>query len=218
MADLEDAAGAAVDTVLIVAFADVAPVEDGDGAVRALAELDPAEPLVIRLQDVRLMLHDQRAALPLDAFDVHATAVQVKRHELVTILRRPVVALVDHHADVRVTAAEAVRAAATAVGIIPLLAGVPVIMVGLLVDEFVDIGIRIFAVHALEVRAMDALPAVADDGVDEKEFVVLGPIGAPGVGRAVAVGFEDLGHRMIAPETAGGGLTLLLGHARDVDP
>ena len=114
------------------------------------------------------MLHDQRASLPLDGFDVHASAVQVKRHELVAILRRPVIALVDHHADVGMAAAEAVRAAATTVGVVPLLAGVPVIMIGLLIDEFVDIGIRVFAVHALEVRAVDALPAMADDGVDEE--------------------------------------------------
>ena len=94
-----------MDAVLIVALADVAPVEDGDGAIRPLAELDAAEPRVVRLQDVRLVLHDERAALPLDAFDVHAPSVQVERHEFVAILRRPVVALVDHHTDVRVPAA-----------------------------------------------------------------------------------------------------------------
>ena len=116
------------------------------------------------------------------------------------------------------SAAETVRAAATTVGVVPLLAGVPVIMVGLLIDEFVDIGIRIFAMHAPEVRAVDALPAMPDDGVDEEQLVILGPVGAPRVGGAVAIRLEDLRHRMITPETAGGGLTLLLGHARDVDP
>ena len=44
---LEDAAGSAVDTILIVAFANVAPVEDGNGAVRPLAELNATEPLVV---------------------------------------------------------------------------------------------------------------------------------------------------------------------------
>ena len=34
----------------------------------------------------------------------------------------------------------------------------------------------------------------------------------------MAIRLEDLRHRVIAPETAGGGLTLFLGHARDVDP
>ena len=48
--------------------------------------------------------------------------------------------------------------------------------------------------------------------------MVLGPVGAPRVGRAVAIRLEDLRHRVIAPQSAGGGLTLLLGHARDVDP
>ena len=201
-----------------MALADVAPIEDGDGAIRALAEFDAAEPRVVRLQDVRLVLHDERAALALDGFDVHAPAVQIHRHELVAILRRPVVSLVDHHADVRMTAAETVRAAAAAVGVVPLLAGVPVIVVGLLVDELVDERIRVFAMHALEVSAVDALPAVADDGVDEEQLVVLGPIGAPRVGGAMAIRLEDLRHRVIAPKTAGGGLALLLGHARDVDP
>ena len=216
--DLEDAASATVDAILIVALADIAPIKDGDGAVWSLTKLDAAEPLVVRLQDVGLVLHDERAALALDAFDVHATSVQIERHELVAILRRPVVALVDHHADVRMPAAETVRAAATAVGVVPLLAGVPVIVVGLLVNEFVDIRIRILAMHALEVRAMDALPAVADDRVDEEQLMVLGPIGTPRVGGAVAIGLEDLGDGVIAPKTAGGGLALFLRHARDIDP
>ena len=91
-------------------------------------------------------------------------------------------------------------------------------MVGLLVDEFVDERVRVLAVHALEVRAVDALPTVADDGIDEEQLVILGPIGAPGVGGTVAIRLEDLRHRVIAPEAAGGGLALFLGHARDVDP
>ena len=218
VADLEDASAGTVDAVLVVTLADVTPIEDGDGAVGALAELDSAEPLIIRLQDVWLVLHDERAALPLDGFNVHASAMQVQRHELVAILRRPVIALIDHHADVRMPATEAVRTAATAVGVVPLLAGIPMIMVGLLVDEFVDERIRVFAVHALEVRAMDALPAVADNRIDEEQLVVLGPIGAPRVGGAVTIRLEDLRHRVIAPKTAGGGLTLFLGHARDIDP
>ena len=48
--------------------------------------------------------------------------------------------------------------------------------------------------------------------------MVLGPIGAPRVGGAVAIRLEDLGHRVIAPEAASGGQTLFLGYARDVDP
>ena len=164
------------------------------------------------------MLHDERTTLSLDGFHIHAAAMQIKRHELVAILRRPVIALVDHHADVRMPAAEAVRAAATAVGVVPLLASVPVIVVGLLVDELVDVRIRILAVHALEVRAMDTLPAMTDDGVDEEQLVVLGPIGTPRVGGTVAIRLEDLGDWVIAPEAASGGQALFLGHARDINP
>ncbi len=78
--------------------------------------------------------------------------------------------------------------------VVPLLAGIPMIMIGLLVDEFVNKRIWIFAVHALEVRPMDALPAVTDDGIDKEQFVIFGPIGAPRVGHTVAIGLEDLGH------------------------
>ena len=157
-----------MDAVLVMTFADIAPVEDRDGAVRALAELDATEPLVVRLQDVGLMLHDERTTLSLDGFHIHAASVEIKRHELVAILRRPVIALVDHHPDVRMTATEAIRAAATAIGVVPLHASIPVVMVRMLIEEIVDVRIRVLAVHALEVRAMDALPRMTDDGVDEE--------------------------------------------------
>ena len=94
-----------MDAVLVVALADIAPIEDCDSSVRSLPELNPTEPLVVRLQNIGLMLHDERAAFALDGFHVHAAAMQVKRHELIAIMGRPVVALVNHHADVRMTTA-----------------------------------------------------------------------------------------------------------------
>ena len=218
MGDLEDPAGSAVDAVLVVALADVAPVEDRDGAVRALAQLDPAEPRVVGFEDVRLVLHDQRAALPLDGFDVHATTVEVEGHQLVPELRRPVLAPVNHHAHVRVTAAQGLGPAAAAIRIVPLLARVPMVVVRLLVDELVHERVRILAVHALEVGAVDTLPTMPDHRVDEEQLVVLGPIGAPRVRRAVAIRLEDLRHRVVTPEPARGRLTLLLRDARHIDP
>ena len=216
--DLEDAATAPVDAVLVVALADVAPVQNRHRAVRSLAELDAAEPRVVGLQDVGLMLHDQRAANALDGFDVHAPTVEVQRHELVAIRRGPVLALVDHHADVCVPAAEVIRPTPPAVDVVPFLASVPVVVFGLLVDELVDEGIRVLAMHALVVGAVDALPAMPDDRVDEQQLVVLGPVGAPGIRGPVAIGLEDLLHGMVTPEATRGGLSLVLLDARDVDP
>ena len=164
------------------------------------------------------MLHDQRAADPFDGFDVHTPAMHVQGHEFIAIRRRPVIALINHHSDVRVAAAKIIGAAAAAVRVVPFLAGIPMVVVRLLIDEFVDKRIRVLAVHALEVRAMDALPAVTDHGVDEQELVILGPVGAPRVSRAMAVGLEDFLHRVITPQTARSGLTLRLLHAGDIDP
>ena len=47
--DLEDAAAGTVDAVLVVALADIAPVEDRDGSIWPLAQLDSAEPGIVRL-------------------------------------------------------------------------------------------------------------------------------------------------------------------------
>ena len=218
MGDLEDPAGSAVDAVLIVALADIAPVEDRNSAVRPLAQLDPPEPKVVGLQDVRLVLHDQRAAFPFDGFDVHAAAMEVEGHQLVPELRRPVLAPVDHHAHVRMTAAQGLGPAAAAIRIVPLLARVPMVVVRLLVDELVHERVRILAMHALEVGAVDTLPTMPDHRVDEEQLVVLGPIGAPRVRRAVAIRLEDLRHRVVTPEPARGRLTLLLRDARHIDP
>ena len=166
--DLEDAAAGTMDAVLVMALSDIAPVEDRDRAVRSLAQLDPAKPEVIRLQDIGLVLHHQRAADALEGLHVDASTMEIERHQLITVLARPVLALVDHHPHVRMTATEAIGPAATAVRIVPLLAGVPVVVVRLLVDELVDERVRILAVHALEVRTVDTLPAMPDDRVDEE--------------------------------------------------
>ena len=72
--------------------------------------------------------------------------------------------------------------------------------------------------HPLEVSAVDTLPAVPDYRVNEQQLVVLGPVGAPRVSRTVAVGLEDFLDRVITPQAARRGLTLLLLHARDINP
>ena len=50
--------------------------------------------------------------------------------------------------------------------------------------------------------AGDDVPEVAVDGVDEEELAVFVPVVAPGVGGAVAEGFDDVRLRMVAPDAA----------------
>ncbi len=91
-------------------------------------------------------------------------------------------------------------------------------MVGVLIDEVVDAGIGILTVHAFEVCALNPVPEMADDGIDEKHFAVLVPIRAPGIRGAMAVGLVDFAHGMVAPDAAGGGLTFLARRAGNVRP
>ena len=153
------------------------------------------------------MLADVAAAPALEAVDVHAATVEIGGENLATILGREVGALVNHQADVRVAATDTGGRGGDAqlphIG--PHLAAIPMVMVGVLVDEFVNARIRIVAVHPLKVRSLDAVPEVADDRVDEEHLAVLIPIHAPRVSRAVTVGLVDFLGGMIAPDTAGGG-------------
>ena len=157
-----------MNAIFLVTLTDVAPVQNRHRAVWALAELDATEPRIVRLQNIGLVLHHQGAAHSLDGFDVHAPAMHIKGHQLIAVRGRPVITLINHHPDVRVAATKVIRATAATVSIVPLLARVPVVVVGLLVDEFVDERIGVFAMHPLEVSTVDTLPAMPDHGVDEQ--------------------------------------------------
>ena len=80
---------------------------------------------------------------------------------------------------------------------------------------FIDVWIRVLPVHALEVSALDAVPKVAYDGVDEEEFTIFVPVRAPRVGGAVAVGLKDLQARMVSPDTTAENRPLVVGTAGD---
>ena len=56
------------------------------------------------------MLTDVTGALPFEAFHVDAAAVKIQREQPTAIFVRPVVALVNHQAGVRVTAAQRIAA------------------------------------------------------------------------------------------------------------
>ena len=82
----------------------------------------------------------------------------------------------------------------------PVFDGIPVKMVGGLLDGLVDVGVEMLAVHALQVRAGDRVPEVTDHGVDEEQLAVFVPVHAPRIRRAVAHDLEGVPRWMEAPE------------------
>ena len=109
VADAEDATAGAVDAGGLVALAGVAPVEDEAAAVGSGADFDTAEPWIVAEEDIGLVFADVAAAVAFQALHISAAAVHVEREELVTVSLRPLIGLVDHHADVRMTTAKGVR-------------------------------------------------------------------------------------------------------------
>ena len=77
----------------------------------------------------------------------------------------------------------------------------PVHVVGMLLDDFISMGIEIAAIHAPVMRSGNDLPQMADDSIDEKGIAELIPVHAPGIGGADAHHFQRLPLRMIAPDT-----------------
>ena len=211
VADPVDAAAGAVHASAVVALAGVAPVEDEAAAVGAGADLDAAEPGVVAEEDVGLVAADVAGPQAFQAFDVGAAAVHVEGEQLVAVACRPLVGLVDHHADVGVAAAEAVGLAVAAV--LPGPAGVEVVVVGDGVEPVVDVGVARRA-GVVQVRAGHEVPEMAGDGVDEEQFALLVPVVAPGVGGAVGEHLNPLTFRMEAPEAALHRQTLRLGRPR----
>src|SRR6185369_827247 len=109
VADLEHAPARAMHAGVFVAFADVAPVEDERIAIRPGADLEAAKVGVNRLEQVRLMTAYITTTQPLQPIHVRSPPMLVEREELPAIRLGPRLALVDHHADVRVSAAIRIR-------------------------------------------------------------------------------------------------------------
>ena len=155
------------------------------------------------------MLSDIAAAVALEVFDIGAQAVHVHGVELVAHCSRPLVGLVDHHANVCMAAAEVVGRAVARLR--PGLAGVEVPVVGVHVEPLIDAGVWVGAEVLQEVRARNVVPEVAVDGVDEEQFAVLVPVVPPWVGGAVAEDFDDFAPRMVAKNSTLHRLAICLG-------
>ena len=149
------------------------------------------------------MVGDVAGALALEQVVVDAVAVDVAREDAVAILVGPVVAQVDHRAGVGVAAAGlAVLGVRLALArVVPAAAG-PVDVVGAGLDQVVEVGVEVLAVHPLEVGAGDDVEEVRDHAVGDEHLAVVVEVEAPGVGRAVGDGLEDLPGRVIAPDAA----------------
>src|SRR5262249_5701297 len=131
------------------------------------------------------------------------SAVEVEGEEPAAAFDRPVVAQIDHHADMGVAAAEVVRDSIAR--LLPAFGDIEMPMVSMLIDEGIRARIRIECVRTDEMCAGEVVPEMAIDGVDKEQFAVLIPIVAPRIGGAGADRLDDLSHRMIPPNRAAQG-------------
>ena len=95
-------------TGAVVALAGVAPVSHIHAAVRAVGQFHAAKPVVCGAEKIWAVFAHIAGASAFEDFLVRTPAVHVQREESAAILGRPVVALVDHHADVSMPTAESV--------------------------------------------------------------------------------------------------------------
>ncbi len=102
--DLVDAAAQPVLAGAVVIIAGVRPVADEDAAVGTVGDVDGAVPRILHVEDVGLgsARREKAGAAARERFDVHPMPEQIQQIDVVAVRRRPVVALIDHHADDRV--------------------------------------------------------------------------------------------------------------------
>ena len=98
-----------MDAAVFVTFAGVAPIEHEHAAVRTVTEFHAAKPGIAGNEEVGRVFADVTAAAAFEDFLIGAAAVEIQREQTAAILGGPVVALVNHHADVGVAATQVVR-------------------------------------------------------------------------------------------------------------
>ena len=114
--DFVDPAIGAVDFLVVVTLPGVGPVADIDAAIGAIGEVNAAEPGIVGEHKIAAMAAHVAGAFALEDVVVHPAAVQIAHEDGVAIEIGPVVAQIDHGADVGVAAAgEIVRFPAAAV-------------------------------------------------------------------------------------------------------
>ena len=98
-----------MDPGVFVAFAGVAPIEHEHAAVRTVTEFHAAKPRIAGNEEVGPVFADVAAAAAFEDFLIGPAAVEIQREQTATILGWPSVALVNHHPDVGVAAAQIIR-------------------------------------------------------------------------------------------------------------
>ena len=98
-----------MNAAVFVTFARVAPVEHEHAAVGTVTDFHAAEPRISRNQKVHPVPAHVAAAVAFEDFLIGTAAMEIQREKPSAILRGPVVALVNHHPDVSVAAAQIVR-------------------------------------------------------------------------------------------------------------
>ena len=91
MRDFIDPPRGTMDTVVIVALANVGPVTHKDTAVGTVEQLDAAEPSVARGQEVGLMLPYVASSAALNGVPIHPSPMEVQGEGLTAVLCRPIV-------------------------------------------------------------------------------------------------------------------------------
>ena len=81
--------------VAVMAIAGVAPIQNEQSAVGPITQVNAAEPGVGREEHVVLVAAEEPAAGSLEAFHVHAAAVEIHREKLAAVGGGPLVAQVD---------------------------------------------------------------------------------------------------------------------------
>ena len=101
VSDLVDAPAQSVLARAVVVVAGVGPVADEDAAIGTVADVDAAVPRIVHVEDVRLgrAPREKAGAAALERLDVRAVTEEIQQIDPIAVLGRPVVALVDHHAD-----------------------------------------------------------------------------------------------------------------------
>ena len=217
--ELVDPAAGAVDAIMVVALAGVGPIGDINPAVGAADEIHPA---IKRIGDEAEILAVRRGVAGperREAIVVEPPAMEVEREHSAAVLLRPIRAAVDHQADVGMAPPGGAGLVGDAeADVAPLLAGVPMDVVGHLRNEVVNMRLQIGAIHPLGVRPMNGMPKVADDGVDDERFAMLVKVGAPGVRHPGDHPLDDLAAGMVAPHAGVDLHPLRIPRPRDADP
>ena len=177
-----------MDTIVFMALPHVRPIEEKHSTVHIVIQFNTPEPKVLCFHEVRLMFADVTRSRSFDPVAIDSSSVKVSREYLAFVLIRPLGSLINHHSAMGVPASRLIGAHGHFLfnAFCGFLANIPMVMIALLVDQSIQSGAKMLAVHSLEIGPGQAMPEVTDYSVDEKELPMFVPIMSPRVGRAFA--------------------------------